>query len=73
MDAGKVAVVAHSATLLQAAGQLGACLHWVGDDDSATPRPSTPLACGTPFKHHTGLAACVEVLRQGQAAAQTAP
>ena len=72
MDAGKVAVVAHSATLLQAAGQLGACLHWVGDDDSATPRPSTPLACGTPFKHHNGLAACVEVLRQGQTAVQTA-
>lgn len=60
MDAGKVAVVASSAPLLQAARQIGACLHQVSTTGAA------PLPADMPIQCHASIAPCIEALLQWQ-------
>lgn len=62
-EAGKVAVVARSTELLQAAASLGACLHWIAPADAAAAHLQCPSAQAA---QHATLAQCTEVLLHWQ-------
>ena len=71
MEAAKVAVVARSADLLQAATSLGTRAHWVQPAELATAAPSAlqPNAlCADAAQRHTTLTHCAETLLHTPAA-----
>ena len=59
-EGNRVAVVASSAALLQAAQQVGAALHQIA------PAGADALAADSPVQRHTNMAPCVEALLQWQ-------
>ena len=61
-EAGKVAVVARSTELLQAAASLGACLHWIAAQDTAQASEAPHHG----ITQHATLAQCTETLLQRQ-------